>query len=195
MKALCVLSVFATIIYTVNCVGLPSVCPEIVTKSGWDGRQPISEDYVIIPVKYIVIHHTVTPECGNVTTCSSILKSVQNFHMEDMEFHDIGYNFLIGGDGRVYEGASWHKIGAHTFGYNTKSLGIAFIGDFSDTLPTSKALKALKDFLLCGIEMGEIHPNYKIFAARQVSATKSPGLRLYKEIQKLEHFDPKPTRM
>lgn len=38
---------------------------------------------------------------------------------------------MIGGDGRVYEGAGWHTVGAHTYGYNRKGLGIAFIGDFT----------------------------------------------------------------
>lgn len=40
-------------------------------------------------------------------------------------------SFLIGNDGNVYEGAGWNKVGAHTLGYNRKSIGIAFIGDFS----------------------------------------------------------------
>lgn len=40
-------------------------------------------------------------------------------------------SFLIGGDGNVYEGAGWHRQGAHTLGYNKISLGIGFIGDYS----------------------------------------------------------------
>lgn len=42
----------------------------------------------------------------------------------------IYFSFLIGGDGKVYEGVGFHKVGAHTRGYNTRSLGIAFIGNF-----------------------------------------------------------------
>lgn len=41
------------------------------------------------------------------------------------------FSFLVGNDGRIYEGAGWHKIGAHTRGFNTRSLGIAFIGDYT----------------------------------------------------------------
>jgi N-acetylmuramoyl-L-alanine amidase len=36
---------------------------------------------------------------------------------------DIGYNFLIGEDGNVYEGRGWDEVGDHTFGYNFASLG------------------------------------------------------------------------
>lgn len=38
--------------------------------------------------------------------------------------------FLIGGNGKIYEGAGWNFVGAHTKGYNAKALGIAFIGDY-----------------------------------------------------------------
>lgn len=40
---------------------------------------------------------------------------------------------MIGGDGNVYEGAGFHKVGAHTRGYNSRSIGIAMIGNFSGT--------------------------------------------------------------
>ena len=39
-------------------------------------------------------------------------------------------SFLIGGDGNVYEGTGWSKEGAHTYGWNKKSLGLVFIGNF-----------------------------------------------------------------
>ena len=34
--------------------------------------------------------------------------------MDTKKFSDIGYNFLIGGNGDVYEGRGWDKQGAHT---------------------------------------------------------------------------------
>ena len=42
--------------------------------------------------------------------------------MELRHFDDIGYNFLIGGDGIVYEGRGWNKQGAHTKGNNFKKI-------------------------------------------------------------------------
>ena len=39
---------------------------------------------------------------------------------------DIGYSFLIGGDGRVYEGRGWGRVGAHTYGYNSRAYGIRY---------------------------------------------------------------------
>lgn len=37
--------------------------------------------------------------------------------------------FMVGGNGKVYEGAGW-KVGAHTSGYNNRSISLSFIGDF-----------------------------------------------------------------
>lgn len=46
------------------------------------------------------------------------------------KFRDIGYNFLIGGDGRIYEGLGFGIRGEHAPRYNSQSIGIAFIGNF-----------------------------------------------------------------
>lgn len=43
------------------------------------------------------------------------MKYVQKFHT-DLEFADIPYNFLVGGDGFVFEGRGFDIMGAHTFG-------------------------------------------------------------------------------
>lgn len=37
---------------------------------------------------------------------------------------------MVGGDGQIYEGNGWNKEGAHTYGYNKKSISIVFIGNF-----------------------------------------------------------------
>ena len=36
---------------------------------------------------------------------------------------DVGYSFMVGEDGNVYEGRGWDQVGAHTYGYNTVGLG------------------------------------------------------------------------
>jgi len=56
---------------------------------------------------------------------------------------DIGYSFLIGGDGRVYEGRGWGYQGAHTFGFNSVSFGASFIGNFMQKLPTRAAITGM----------------------------------------------------
>jgi len=64
---------------------------------------------------------------------------------------DIGYNFLIGEDGKVYDGRGWNTVGAHVYGYNSRSIGIALIGNFDSRIPNSAALNACKKLIGCGV--------------------------------------------
>ena len=55
-------------------------------------------------------------------------------------YEDIAYSFLVGEDGRIYEGRGWNKVGAHSYRYNSRSYGISFIGNYNFTLPNNAAL-------------------------------------------------------
>jgi N-acetylmuramoyl-L-alanine amidase len=48
--------------------------------------------------------------------------------MDRLNYSDIAYNFLVGGDGQVYEGRGWDIQDALAKNVNDISLGIAFIG-------------------------------------------------------------------
>ena len=43
--------------------------------------------------------------------------------MKDKGWNDIGYTFLVGEDGNVYEGRGWDIVGAHCPWYNFRSIG------------------------------------------------------------------------
>lgn len=73
-----------------------------------------------------------------------MVRNIQTYHIESNNWHDIAYNFLIGCDGNVYEGRGWDKVGAHTYGYNKKAIGISFIGCFISILPPEISLNACK---------------------------------------------------
>jgi len=66
---------------------------------------------------------------------------------------DIGYSFLIGEDGRVYEGRGWDVVGAHTLNYNDIANGFCDMGDFTDRIPNELALNATKSIISCGVEL------------------------------------------
>ncbi|XP_005187038.1 peptidoglycan-recognition protein SA-like [Musca domestica] len=167
-----------------------SNCPRIKLKRQWGGKPSSIINYRPVPVKYVIIHHTVTKECFKFLECAEILQNMQHHHLNTLDFDDIGYNFLIGNDGVIYEGTGWYVRGAHTYGYNQNGTGIAFIGNFMEKLPNRKALKAAKELLACGVATGALDPNYDLLAATQVSSTKSPGLTLYNEIQEWPHWSP-----
>lgn len=55
-------------------------------------------------------------------------------------------------------------------------------------MPTSAAVQLAKDLIQCGVEIGEIDPNYVLFGGRQLISTESPGLELYGDLQDWDHW-------
>lgn len=70
----------------------------------------------------IVIHCTATPAGRNVT-----VGEIRQWH-RDRGWADIGYHYVIGLDGTVYEGRPIEKMGAHCIGQNAHSVGICYVG-------------------------------------------------------------------
>lgn len=121
-------------------------------------------------------------------SCTAAVQNCQNFHMDTMNFGDIGYNFLVGGDGNVYEGVGWNREGAHTYHYNKRSICIAFIGNFSKIKPPERQLIAAQKLIERGLEMKKLTADYRLFGHRQLIDFESPGRELYKIIVKWPHW-------
>nr|BBG28438.1 peptidoglycan recognition protein SA [Gryllus bimaculatus] len=172
--------------------GQEDICPGVISREKWGGRVPKRIDYMVIPLPYVIIQHTATPKCTSMEECTDRVRSIEADHMNNNGWDDIGPSFLIGGDGNVYEGAGWLHQGAHTRGYNKKSVGIMLIGNFGDSLPVRPQMEALKKLIECGEKQGLLAEDYKLLAHRQVSATQSPGLALFQEIQTWPAWSPRP---
>lgn len=68
-----------------------SNCPQIISRKRWGSRVAKSITYQTIPVKYVIVHHTVTPSCSTKLKCSNILLGIQNYHMDQQGGEDIPY--------------------------------------------------------------------------------------------------------
>lgn len=108
--------------------------------------------------------------------------------MESQGWDDIGYNFLVGGDGSAYEGRGWDKEGAHTKGFNKRSICIAFIGTFNKVIPPQRQLIAAQMLIDQGVKMGKLEPDYQLYGHRQLIPSESPGAALYDIIKKWPHW-------
>jgi len=58
------------------------------------------------------------------------VEQIHEMHIREHGWAGIGYNYYIRLDGRVYRGRPDNAVGAHTQGYNTNTLGVAFEGDY-----------------------------------------------------------------
>nr|ABZ81267.1 peptidoglycan recognition protein [Ostrinia furnacalis] len=156
---------------------------DVVTKKQWGGLEPTHVQYLPRPVDLVIIQHTATPMCTTDKACKNRVKNIQDYHMDTLNWWDIGSSFYVGGNGKVYEGAGWLHVGAHTYGYNKRSIGISFIGNYETDVPTAQQLNAVKALLGCGVENGHLTSNYHVIGHKQLLATLSPGRNLWAEIR------------
>jgi N-acetylmuramoyl-L-alanine amidase len=97
------------------------------------------------------------------------MRNIQNLHMNTNRWADIGYNFCVGGDGLVYEGRGWTRVGAHALNFNSVSIGICFIGTFTGSLPTLAARNAAQALIRCGVSGNHIRSDHRLGGHRQFS--------------------------
>jgi len=135
------------------------------------------------PVTYAVIHHGASATCFDKASCINMVKSFQNLHMDTNGWSDIGYNFIVGEDGNVYEGRGWSTIGAHCPAYNSDSIGISVIGNFETKLPNTLALNAVKNLIQCGVDLRKLKTAYTLKGHREGCSTACPGLTFYNHIR------------
>ncbi|XP_017066752.1 peptidoglycan-recognition protein SD [Drosophila eugracilis] len=156
----------------------------IVTRAEWNATHPNGPlDSMETPLPRAVIAHTAGGGCTDDVTCSQAMRNLQSYQMNRLKFSDIGYHYLIGGNGKVYEGRSPNQKGAFAAPNNDGSLGIAFIGNFEEQSPTQEALNVANKLLEHAVKQAQILEDYKLMGHSQVSATRSPGKVLYSIIQ------------
>ncbi|CAB3226073.1 unnamed protein product [Arctia plantaginis] len=145
------------------------------------------------PLKLVIVAHTVSSECSVFINCAAEMRNIQRYSLKDLKY-DIAYNFVIGNDGRVYEGRGWNIVGAHTIGYNSCSMGLAFVGDYREGLPSYSKVTDLQQqraqmLFQEGIRLGYLHPKFQVLGAKDLKSTLSPGTNLYRAIRKWSNYD------
>ena len=112
-----------------------------------------------------------------------MVHAIQAYHRDSLGWADIGYHYLVGRDGRVYEGRALTAQGAHSGGVNNKNnLGVSVIGNFSCGLPPAAQLRAVAAFL------ADRRAAYGLSGAtllghRDFGPTECPGNALYAWLQ------------
>jgi len=106
--------------------------------------------------EYLIVHHTGGTEANPFfDTSHHTMETIDAYH-KSLGWDGIGYNWFIEKDGKIRKGRSEEKIGAHTKGYNDKSVGVCLAGNFDATIPTLEQIKSLI------VVMNDIKNRYKI---------------------------------
>ena len=123
---------------------------------------------------HIVIHHSASKD-GNTFDANTI----KGMHLAK-GWSDVGYHALVdnvGGEFSVILGRPITKMGAQAKGFNGRSLGICFIGNYELTEPDSAMIKtAVDDWIAPMSLLLNIHPD-RIIAHRDApkARTVCPG--------------------
>lgn len=144
----------------------------IVTRSEWGARKATSLDKASRFTR-ITVHHT-TDNKKFKKTDLEFLKLIQKHHQTTNKWADIGYHFLIGQHGIIYEGRSLKSMGAHVKGKNEGNIGIALLGDFNVNELKPEQLESLKKLIDALRERYDI-PKRLVFGHGELGDTKCPG--------------------
>ncbi|MGI9577692.1 MAG: N-acetylmuramoyl-L-alanine amidase, partial [Microthrixaceae bacterium] len=109
-------------------------------RSEWTSRAARDVN-VASAVNMAVVHHTVNPNSYSPSSVPSMLRGIKNYHMDGRGWSDIGYNFVVDKYGGIWEarGGGYDNpvIGAHAAGFNTGSVGISVLGDYTSATPSA----------------------------------------------------------
>ena len=120
---------------------------------------------------------------------------MQSIQSQDQSLDDIPYNFLIGGDGRIYEGRGFSYQGQHTQNldateYNSIGICIAFIGNYQSTAPSPSQINLLKEFIGKSIDQEIIVDNHVIVLQDDLKYFATKANALNDEIKSFSNFRP-----
>lgn len=167
------------------------------------------------PSQKLIVHHTAGS--NNDPDPAATIRSIYYYHTVTQGWGDIGYHFLIDEAGRIYKGrysgpagtrtadtvsgenAAGHGVtAAHSYQFNSGTVGVALLGTLTTQDATASARSALVEHLAWEAEHHNIDPNgrseyvnpvngtRKVFdniaGHRDVSATECPGGKFYETL-------------
>lgn len=155
----------------------------VVPRRAWTSQGVKKNHNAMGTISRITVHHT--GEHGNWAELPDveIVQRIEKYHRNEKDWAAIGYHFLVGKDGKIYEGRPAQYQGAHTSTQNENNLGISVIGDFMKQQPSTRQLNALKAFLddkrkEYGVGRG------RCYGHRDLHASLCPGDALYAWLKK-----------
>jgi hypothetical protein len=155
--------------------------PPIVSRSGWDANEEIvrAKPSYAPTLKLAIVHHTAGTNNYTRAQAAAIVRGIEVYHVQGNGWNDIGYNFLVDRFGTVYEGRAGgmtrNVIGAHAEGFNTGSVGIALIGNFTSASPTAAQQAALVKLLAWRLDVAHVDPLSTVTLASRGNAKYPAG--------------------
>ncbi|MER5210329.1 N-acetylmuramoyl-L-alanine amidase [Streptomyces sp. NPDC002838] len=131
----------------------PSTAPKppITSRAGWGADESISpEEPGYLPggkIKAVVVHHTAESNDYTCAQAPAVVRGIYAYHVQQLKWKDIGYNFLVDKCGTIYEGrkggVDLPVMGAHAYGFNSETTGISVLGTYTTVAPSREAMTSV----------------------------------------------------
>ena len=138
--------------------------PAIVPRAGWNADEKIRRGSPAFAtnVRLALVHHTAGSNGYSAAQAPAIVKAIQLYHVRGNGWNDIGYNFLVDRFGTVYEGRyggiTKNVVGAHAEGFNTGSVGVAVLGEYSSLAVSGPARDSVARLLAWRLDLAHVDP-------------------------------------
>ena len=186
--------------------------PAIITRTAWGADETIRRHTPTYApaLELAIIHHTAGSNSYTKAESAAIVRGIYAYHVRSLGWNDLGYSFLVDKYGQVFEGRyggiDRAVIGAHALGFNTGSVGIALIGNYSTAALPQAGRRALVALLAWRLDVAHLDPlaavtfssrgnsRYPkgkqvklpaIVGHRDTGPTECPGTRLYPELHSI----------
>ena len=129
-----------------------ATAPQVYPRAAWGARPAVCTPDVARTLVAAVVHHTA--DSNGYTTVAQAMQQIRNdqaYHIDGRGWCDIGYNFVVDKWGNVYEGREGSGdrpvIGVHAGGFNTSTVGIAMLGDYSVLTPPAAMQESVAEVI------------------------------------------------
>jgi hypothetical protein len=123
--------------------------PPYVSRASWKADETLVKDPITVApqARMVWVHHTGFRPDYTCAESASIIRGIQANDVRNDKLSDMGYNFLVDKCGTLYEGRKGGVtnavVGAHSVGWNTGTVGVALLGDYTSVQPSAAALTTI----------------------------------------------------
>lgn len=143
--------------------------PGIITRAQWGADESLRNcgpDYMD-EVRVAYVHHTATGNSYSMSKADDIVRGIYAYHTNSRGYCDIAYHFLVDKWGRIYEGRGGGidqpVQGGHAMGFNTRSVGIAAIGNFSNRRAPDSMVGSFRRLIRWRMDVAHYRPTGRVW--------------------------------
>ena len=152
--------------------------PDIVTRAEWGADESVKSTSggctrTFFKPQQLFVHHTAGANFDK--NAPATMRAIYWYHTARQGWCDIGYNFVVSHDGTIFEGR-WARTyapfehhdgesrdgrivtGAHVSGYNSGSIGVSLMGNYSEVELPPAARRSLAELLAWEADRHDLRP-------------------------------------